>query len=173
MFRIARHALAMLAALGLVALTLLACVQRPLLVVETSTGEVVPLEAWTATLTSTSAGLTGSATLASGVTYRETLATLSVSGATPGAVHGWFVQLGQCGQNRGILAGSQAYPALTVDANGAGTSIVTLPFTVPTTGHFSVSVRQSGSDASSVVACGNLTKDRPAAEPTVAAAPAP
>src|SRR5688572_30528463 len=95
MFRIARRALAMLATFGLVALTLLACVQRPTLVVETSTGEVVALESWTATISGPATGVTGTATLAPGVTYRETLASLTLKGGTPGAVHGWFIQLGQ------------------------------------------------------------------------------
>ena len=173
MFRIARRALAMLAAFGLVTLTLLACVQRPALVIETSTGDLIPLEAWTATLTSASAGLKGTATISPGVTHRETIASVSLTGATPGAVHGWSVQLGECGHDQGILAGLHAYPPVTVDAEGAGRATVTLPFTVPTSGQFSVSVRQSDSDVASAVACGNLTKVRPAGEPTVAVAPAP
>lgn len=172
MFRIARRALAMVAAFGLVALTLLACVQRPAVVIETSTGDV-PLEAWTGALTSASTGIKGTATLSPGITYRETLASLSLTGATPGAVHGWYVQLGECGHHRGVLAGPQAYPPITVDAQGAGTATVTLPFTVPTSGHFSVSVRQSDSDVASAVACGNLTKGQPAGGATVAATPAP
>ena len=173
MLRIARRALAMLGAFGLVALTLLACVQRPALVIETSTGDVVPLEAWTATLTSASTTIKGTATLSPGITYRETLASLSLTGAAPGAVHGWYVQLGECGHDRGILAGPHAYPPVTVDAEGAGKATVALPFTVPTSGQFSVSVRQGDSDVASGVACGNLTKDQPAAAPTVAAAPTP
>ena len=173
MLRIARRALVMLGAFGLVALTLLACVQRPALVIETSTGDVVPLEAWTATLTSASTAIKGTATLSPGITYRETLASLSLTGATPGAVHGWYVQLGECGHDRGILAGLYPYPPVTVDAEGAARATATLPFTVPTSGQFSVSVRQSASDVASAVACGNLTKDQPAGGQTVAAAPAP
>jgi hypothetical protein len=173
MLRIALRGMGVLAALGLPALTLLACVQRPALVIETSTGDVVPLEAWTATLSASSAGMRGTATLSPGVTHREALASITISGATPAAVHGWYVQLGECGADRGILIGPQAYTPVTVDAQGAGTSTVRLPFTVPTSGHYFVSVRQGESEHSPVVACGNLTKDRPVDGPTIAEGRAP
>jgi hypothetical protein len=168
MLRIARRALAVLAALGPLTLTLVACVQRPPLVIETSTGDIVPLETWTAMLSAPSTGMGGTATLSPGVTYRETSASITLSGATPGAVHAWYVQLGECGHDRGILAGPQAYAPVRVDREGAGRSTVTLPFTVPTNGHFFVSVRQSDAESSPVVACGNLTKDRPGDGPTIA-----
>jgi hypothetical protein len=168
MLRIVLRGLAVLTALGLPALTLLACVQRPALVIETSSGEVVPLESWTATLSSPSAGIRGTATLAPGVTYRETEATLTLSGAAPNAVHAWYVQLGECGHYRGILVGPQAYAPVVVDAQGDGRSVVTLPFTVPTTGNYSVTVRQSDSEASPVVACGNLTRSHLIGGPTIA-----
>jgi hypothetical protein len=173
MLRIALRGLGVLAALALPALTLLACVQRPALVIETSTGDVVRLEAWTATLSASSAGMRGTATLSPGVTYREALASITLSGATPGAVHAWYVQLGECGADRGILVGPQAYAPVTVDGHGAGSSTVTLPFTVPTSGHYFVSVRKGESEHSPIVACGNLTKDRPAGGPTIAEARAP
>ena len=157
MLRIARRALALLVALALPALTLMACVQRPALVVETSTGDVIRLESWTASLSS-SEGLRGTATLAPGLTYRETLATVSVAGGAPNAVHSWYVQLGECGRDLGILAGPQAYTPVVTDGRGDGTSTVTLPFTVPTRGQYFVTVRPV--ERSAVVACGNLTKDR-------------
>lgn len=157
MLRITRRALASLMAIALPALTLVACVQRPALVVETSTGDVIRLESWTATLSS-STGLSGMTTLTP-ATYRETLATISVSGATPNATHGWYVQLGECGRDLGILAGPQAYVPLVVDPRGDGRSTVTLPFTVPMNGRYFVTVRAADTERSAVVACGNLTKD--------------
>lgn len=172
MLRIAPRGLAVLVAFGLPPLTLLACVQRPALVIETSTGDVVPLETWTATL-SPSAALRGTATLSPGSTYRETLATITLSGAAPRAIHAWYVQLGECGRDLGILAGPQAYPPVAADDQGEGRSTVTLPFTVPTSGHFSVSVRQSDSDSSPAVACGNLTKDRSDGGPAIAEGASP
>jgi hypothetical protein len=168
MLRIALRGLGVLTALGLPALTLFACVQRPALVIETSSGDIVPLETWTAMLAAPSTQLRGTAMLAPGVTYRETQATLSLTGGTPSAVHAWYVQLGQCGHDRGILVGPQAYTPIAINAQGEGRATVTLPFTVPTTGHFFVTVRQADSEAAPVVACGNLTKDRPAVGPTVA-----
>lgn len=173
MLRIVFRGLAVLTALGLPALTLMACVQPPALVIETSAGDVVPLESWTATLSGPSTVLRGTATLSPGVTFRETRATLSLAGATPLAVHAWYVQLGECGHDRGILVGPQAYAPIAVDGHGNGTSIVTLPFTVPTSGHYFVTVRQSDSEASPVVACGNLTKGQLIGGPTIAQARTP
>ena len=158
MLRIGRRGLSSLVALALPALTLLACVQRPALVVETSTGDVIRLESWSATLSS-STGLGGMATLTP-ATYRETLATISVSGAAPNATHAWYVQLGECGRDLGILAGPQAYVPLVVDQRGDGTSTVTLPFTVPMNGRYFVTLRAADTERSAVVACGDLTKDR-------------
>lgn len=173
MLRTALRGLAVLVALGLPALTMLACVQPPPLVIETSPGHVVPLESWTATLSSSSTEMRGTATLSPGASYRETLATITVHGSAPRAAHAWYVQLGECGRDVGILAGPQVYPPIAIDDQGNGSSSVTLPFTVPTSGPYSVSVRQSSSQISSVVACGNLTKDSPADGPTVAEARAP
>ena len=170
MLRIALRGLALLATFGLPALTLLACVQRPALVIETPSGEVVPLETWTATLSAPAASLRGTATLAPGVTFRETQASITLAGATPLTVHAWYVQLGECGHDRGILVGPQAYAPVMVDGNGDGRVTVTLPFTVPTGGRYFVTVRQSDVELSPVIACGNLTKDPQAGGPVIAEA---
>jgi hypothetical protein len=173
MLRIVLRGLAVLTALALPALTLLACVQRPALVIETPSGDVVPLESWTATLAASSADLRGTATLAPGVTFRETQATITIAGATPLAIHAWYVQLGECGHDRGILVGPPAYAPIMVDGHGDGRSVVTLPFTVPTGGHYFVTVRQSDSEVSPVIACGNLTKSHLIGGPTIAQARTP
>jgi hypothetical protein len=106
-------------------------------------------------------------TLAPGASYRETLATITLAGATPRGVHGWYVQLGECGHERGILAGLQPYTPLAADEQGNVATSIALPFTVPTEGQYSVSVRQSEMVNSSAVACGNLVKDA-AREATIA-----
>jgi hypothetical protein len=173
MLRIVLRGFAVLTALALPALTLLACVQRPALVIETSSGDVVPLERWTATLAAPSADIRGTATLSPGLTFRETLASIAIAGARPLAAHAWYVQLGECGHDRGTLAGPQAYTPITIDSQGEGTSTVTLPFTVPTSGHYFVTVRQSASEASSVIACGDLTRGRLIGGPTIAQARSP
>src|SRR5688500_13206818 len=100
----------------------------------------------------------GTATLTP-LTSRETLATITVSGAAPRSVHGWYVQLGQCGRDLGILSGPHLYTPLVADERGYARSTVTLPFTVPTTGNFYVSVRQGDEYHSAVVACGSLARD--------------
>ena len=169
MRRIALHALAMTATTGLLVLALPACVQPPAMVIETSTGAIIPLGTWTATLWG---ALHGTVTLSPGITYRETLATITVTGATPRAVHAWFVQLGECGHERGILGGLHPYAPITADDQGTAAASVALPFTVPTAGEYSVTVLQSELLNSSPVACGNLTKDH-AAGPTIANRQAP
>jgi hypothetical protein len=171
MSRIAPRVQTTAAALGLALLTSLGCVQRPPLVVETSTGEVVRLESWAATLSSPDA-LGGTATLTP-LTYRETLATITVSRAAPRSVHAWYVQLGQCGRDLGILVGPQAYAPLVADDQGYARSTVTLPFTVPTSGNYFVSVREADSERTPTTACGNLTKDSPLGGPAIAEARAP
>jgi hypothetical protein len=173
MLRIALRGLAVLATLGIPALTLFACVQPPALVVETATGDVVRLESWTTVLAPISSEVRGTATLEPGSTYRETRATIAISGAVPRSAHAWLVQLGECGHELGVLSGPMAYTPLVVGTDGAGSSAVTLPFTVPTSGRYSVTVRESEIETSRAVACGNLTKSPLVAGPTVASAPAP
>lgn len=139
-----------------------ACVQPPPLVVYSATGEVVPLEAWSADLIvnapAESSALRGSVQLLPGNTIRETRALVSLTGGTPNAVHPWYVQLGECSNDRGILAGPLAYPPITLDGSGAATATLTLPFTPPTSGRYFVSVRRSESDVTTVLACGNFVK---------------
>lgn len=173
MLPIALRGLAVLAALGLPALTLFACVQPPALVIETSTGDIVPLESWSATLVPASSEVRGTATLDPGETYRETRASVSITGVVPRSTHAWLVQLGECGHELGVLAGPMAYPPIVADAEGAAVSSVTLPFTVPTAGRYSVTVRQSESETSPAMACGNLTKGRLVGGPAIAVARAP
>lgn len=139
-----------------------ACVQPPPLVIQSASGESVPLESWSANLSavgnSEPTGLRGNAILMPGATVRETRALLTLAGGTPHAVHPWYVQLGDCGNDRGILAGLIVYPPIALGESGEGRVSVTLPFTMPTTGRYFVSVRQSETNVSSVVACGNLTR---------------
>lgn len=151
------------AALGhaLALLLLAACVHRSLPVIQTSTGEVVPLEQWTATLSAPATvpfKLSGAVTFAPGKNIRETRAAITIVGGEPVVAYAWYVHLGQCGNDRGILSGLLAYPPIAVDSNGRGTAIATLPFTTPTSGRYFVSVHQSDSEMSTALACGNLTR---------------
>jgi hypothetical protein len=134
------------------------------MVIATSTGDVVTLEPWSATL---SGALRGTLTLAPGGAHRYALATFNLTGATAGGAHAWFIRLGACSHERGILGGIRPYTPLTANEEGTVAASIALPFTVPTEGEYSVTVLQSELVNSSPVACGNLTKDR-AASPTIA-----
>jgi hypothetical protein len=146
----------------LAACLLSSCVQRPPLVVQSASGEIVPLESWTADLSANAAldssGLKGTAMLVPGSNIRETQAMVTLAGGTPDAVYPWYVQLGDCGNDRGVLASLMAYPPIALDRSGQATTTVTLPFTLPTRGRYFVSVRRSETEVSTVIACGNLTK---------------
>jgi hypothetical protein len=167
----AGRALVMFAALALPGLTLVACVQRPPLVIETSSGDLIRLDTWTAYIAS-SGSVHGTATLVPD-SYRETVATITITGAAPNAVHGWYAQLGECGRDLGILTGPHAYTPVVADQHGAGEARVTLPFTVPTSGRFFVTVREANTHHSPVIACGNLTKDPVNGGPLMAGSPRP
>jgi hypothetical protein len=82
-----------------------ACVQPAPLTVESASGEIARLEAWSATLVSSgdSTELRGTAIVALGRTIAETQAHVRVTGAVPNAVHPWYLQLGDCGNDRGVL----------------------------------------------------------------------
>ena len=137
-----------------------ACVQPPQLVVQSASGDAVPLEAWSANLESSGHGstLAGSAMLVPGESIRETRAVVVLTGGVPHAVYPWYVQLGECGNDRGVLAGLMAYPPIVIDESGRAHVSVTLPFTLPTSGRYFVTVRASETAVSTVVACGNLTR---------------
>ena len=164
------------AALIVVALATLACIQQPQLVVQNSDGDFVPLEPWMATLAAVPidreagdsavgayARPSGTVVL-SPMTVQETRATITLEGGEPRAEYPWYVQLGQCGNDRGILAGPLAYPPVEVDDDGRGSAVVMLPFTVPTSGRFFVSVRRSETEIATTVACGNLARQRQVAQ---------
>ena len=140
---------------------LAACVQPPALVVESASGEIVPLGSWSADLVSgfrESSGLQGTVLLVPGSNVRETRAVVTLAGGTPDAVYPWYVQLGDCANDRGVLASLMVYPPIALDANGQAKATVTLPFTLPTSGRYFVSVRRSEAEVSTVIACGNLTR---------------
>lgn len=161
MVRIRTHALSLGAAFVLIGV-LSSCVQPPQLMVQSASGDAVPLEAWSASLESNGNGqgglVHGSAMLVPGESIRETKAVVTLTGGTPHAVHPWYVQLGECGNDRGVLAGLMVYPPIVVDESGRAYISVRLPFTLPTTGRYFVTVRQSETAVSTVIACGNFSR---------------
>jgi hypothetical protein len=83
-------------------------------------------------------------------------AEVRISNATPGGVHPWHVQQGQCGQNGAIVGDTAAYGPLKVgnDGNASGTAKLNTP--VPDSGTYHVNVHASPTNLATIISCGNL-----------------
>jgi hypothetical protein len=140
---------ALLAASG----TLAACVQRN--VVSESPGALEASPAWTTPSGDGTGVRIDGALIPDGDT--RTTATIKLTGAQAGATYAWHVHYGSCAGDVGVVGESAAYPPLTIDANGEGTSHTTLPFTTPSrqSGTFFIKVHEAG-DMSAVIACQQL-----------------
>jgi hypothetical protein len=90
------------------------------------------------------------------VSDAQTQATLTLAGASAGAVHPWHIHTGSCAQSGGIVGPPTAYTAVAVGADGTGTVVVTLPFATPTSGVYSVNVHASPSEMGTIVSCADL-----------------
>jgi hypothetical protein len=111
---------------------------------------------WTASLVPEGGStVTGSATLIA-ADSQQTGATVTLTGAAPGAIHPWHVHAGRCGDNGPIVGPAAAYPPLTAGSDGTVTLTATLPFPTPMSGSFYVNVHRSPAEMSALVACGNL-----------------
>lgn len=86
----------------------------------------------------------------------RTLASISISNATPGGVHPWAVHQGQCGTDLGVLGAATAYPLLRVGNHGTAAADITLSVPAPTAGQYYVSVVAAPSNTATVIACGNF-----------------
>ena len=112
---------------------------------------------WTATLQPVGgSGVAGSAMLMPGGGNTESSVNLSVTGSTSGASHPWHLHRGSCSNDMGIVGSPDAYPMVGVGADGSGRVMIGLPFAIPTSGNYFVSVHQSAQNMAQV-ACGNLT----------------
>jgi hypothetical protein len=121
----------------------------------TSTAQSVQ---WTATLASLSgSSVTGSATAGPGETAEQTRASVTISGAEPGAVHPWHIHSGRCGDNGPIVGPASAYPPLNANAQGAASVTANLPYATPASGSYYVNVHRSPTEMGTIVACGNLS----------------
>lgn len=134
--------------------------------VQVSNGDVNLNSRWHANLASPSdlAGavqMKGSASMAPSATNGKTTVSLDLSNAAPGGVHPWAVHRGTCGADNGLFGGVEAYQPVTIEGDGHGSAVATLPVETPTTGSFFVSVRASASNPETVVACGNLAPPTP------------
>lgn len=112
---------------------------------------------WTATLQPVGgSSIGGSAMLMPGGSNMESSANVSVRGSTSGSAHPWHLHRGSCSNDMGIVGSPDAYPTVGVGADGSGRVMIGLPFAIPTSGSYFVSVHRSAQDMAQV-ACGNLT----------------
>ena len=154
-----------------IVLALGACAHSPRAV--ESARSVSPTPRWTATLatpaydTVTSSAemralmstpITGTAALTPMNGDTTFAATISVAGARPGEVYPWYVHIGKCDTQRGVVGELNMYPPITAGPDGTGTARATIPFPLPNDATWSVSVFPSPSQLETAVACGDLTK---------------
>jgi superoxide dismutase, Cu-Zn family len=87
----------------------------------------------------------------------RTAVTIKFEKDVAGAERPWHIHHGTCAKPGIIVGGARIYPAIKVDAKGAGNAKLTLPIVLPDTGVFYVSVHESAKNMSKVVACGDMT----------------
>ncbi|MGI8507868.1 MAG: hypothetical protein ACR2MQ_00925 [Gemmatimonadaceae bacterium] len=120
----------------------------------------VPLgmtDQWSATINS-EAGTSITGTAAAVGDMSQTHATVSLGGATAGAVHPWHVHVGQCGDNGSIVGPPANYPPLTVGADGTASASATIPAGLTSATRYYVNIHKSPREMGTIVACGNLTR---------------
>jgi hypothetical protein len=103
------------------------------------------------------AGLVGSLVVRPGADLSTTSATLMLSNAVPNSTHPWHIHTGTCENTGGIVGPATAYTPIQIGADGRGEATVTLPFSTPTTGEYSVNVHKSPTELGTIIACGPLT----------------
>ncbi len=100
--------------------------------------------------------VSGTASLAPGGSATQSSVDVAVTGSTSGATHPWHLHRGSCSNDMGIVGSPSSYPTLGIGADGTGRVMVGLPFAIPTSGSYFVSVHQSAENMTRI-ACGNLT----------------
>lgn len=128
---------------------------------------------WTATLTTPaydtvtssaalralmSTPITGTATITPLSDRQSFTAAIHIAGGQPGTVYPWYVHIGKCGTERGVVGEFRMYPPITAGPDGTGSATATIPFPLPDDSPWSVSVFPSASQLETVIACGDLTK---------------
>jgi hypothetical protein len=113
----------------------------------------------TATLTPQAGGtIAGTASVDAGTGAGTTVATVSITGAKPGAVYPWHVHVGKCGMTPGgkVWGDPAAYKPLTAGSDGAAKGTATISMAVPASGTYYVNIHASPTDMGTIVSCGNL-----------------
>lgn len=112
-------------------------------------------EVWNAALAAQGGGtVRGTAT----ATAREghTVAAISITGGTPGAVHPWHIHEGTCASGGPVVGPANAYPPLQVASNGAATADAHLMLTLNEARDYHVNVHASPSEMGNIISCGAL-----------------
>jgi hypothetical protein len=111
----------------------------------------------TATLAPQGGGtIAGTATVAPGTSAGTTVATVSITGAKPGAVYPWHVHVGKCGTSGKVWGNGSAYKPLTAGSDGTAKGTATINMAVPTSGDYYVNIHASPTNLATIVSCGNL-----------------
>lgn len=102
--------------------------------------------------------ITGTATVTPAGDGNAFAASISIAGAQPGTVYPWYVHIGDCSNQRGVVGELQMYPPITAGPDGTGKATATIPFPLPRNAAWSVSVFPSQTQLETVIACGNLKR---------------
>jgi len=113
----------------------------------------------TATLAPQGGGtIAGMATVEPGTSAGTTVATVSLTGAKPGAVYPWHVHVDKCGMTPGgkVWGDASAYKPLTAGSDGTAKGTATIKMAVPASGGYYVNIHASPTNMATIVSCGNL-----------------
>lgn len=86
-------------------------------------------------------------------------ATISISGATPGAQHPWHIHRGTCGSNGPIVGNAGSYPVLSVGADGRAAANASIGAALVEETPYYVNVHLSPGALGTIVACGEIDND--------------
>jgi hypothetical protein len=91
----------------------------------------------------------------------EFSAGLFLQGDAAGSVRPWRLHHGSCAAGGAVVAGPEHYPPVTVDEDGEGGELTTVPGTLDTGASYHVSVRRSVDESETIIACGDLSRVPP------------
>ena len=109
--------------------------------------------------TVTIAGKDGAAVHGTGTAKSEDKTTeveIKLMGDAEGSVRPWHIHIGSCAAAGGVFGGARSYTPITIDAKGNGMAKVSVPASLPDTGHFYVNIHESSANMGKIVACGDL-----------------
>ena len=161
MFRPSLHTIAAAGALALAACNPFRSPLSHEPVVQVTTSDANRNSRWHGQLTTPSnlAGavqMTGQIALTPDRNPDNTNVSIVLDNATPGGTHPWQLHRGQCGMDNGVFGAASDYKSLKVDDNGRASGSATVGIVMPRSGDYYISVGASESNASTIVACGNL-----------------